>query len=229
MWTTQDHDHNSYKPISKIIEGQGYDPGTPAYWEKFEEEKRSAIDECLKACQTCENVPTLEIHGPETTTKPGNVGYSSTGGRGGFTWQVSGAGVSMNPSQPGVVDLSDQACGSFTVTVMDSCGNAASKDVRITNNGRWVGDPSHSGSNCAYSVWPTTGCPCGNVGENISGKTKVVYSGCEEFIDTAGFESYGCEQLCTPTFVRDYQEGEGQPDYSWYKGWENINAYIWEC
>jgi len=136
MWTTQDHDNNSYKPISKIIEGQGYDPGTPAYWDQFEKLKKEAIDQCLTECDQCRNVPTLNIYGPSEVTKPGGFQYSVTGGRSPFVWGVSGTGVSIN--QNGFVTLGEDACGSITVTVTDACANWKQYTSRITNAGQWT-------------------------------------------------------------------------------------------
>jgi hypothetical protein len=200
MWTTQDHDNNSYKPISKIIEGQGYDPGTPAYWEKFEEEKKNAIDECLKQCDECKDVPTLSVSGETTVTAPGSYKYGAIGGRGPITWSISGEGAGyISPN--GNVDVASGACGSYVVTATDACGNVASISARITNNpGTWRYKRT-VGQYCAYHAYVCIGHDEYSHEVSETGKFRKRYNGALEISVCTG------DQECNSIECRVAQVG----------------------
>ena len=162
--TTQSYDGSSYRTISEIVaDDYGLTSGTPEYDEKYDELKQAAVDACRVQCGDCENAADLTLSGSDAATSPGGYQYSVAGGLQGYAWSVSGTGAEID--QTGYVTLDSSACGSFAVTVTDSCGVAASMDVRITNQGQWsivneIAAPSYCGSQ--------GGCDC------IKGKYRYI-------------------------------------------------------
>ncbi|MBI4823393.1 MAG: hypothetical protein HY805_04070, partial [Nitrospirae bacterium] len=81
------------------------------------------------------NTCSLSISGPDGVTKSGTYQYSIANAVGDIMWCVEGSGVSIDAN--GLVSLSSSACGAFSVSATDSCGEVK-KDVRITDGGKWV-------------------------------------------------------------------------------------------
>jgi len=90
----------------------------------------------LKYGNCSEEVSSIVLSGAEEVTSPGGYQYSTSGGSGPYTWEVTGTGASIDTS--GYVTLTEGACGTFIVTVTDRCGNTDSLFPLITNNGAWV-------------------------------------------------------------------------------------------
>jgi len=109
-------------------------------------------------------------------TRPGGYQYTAEGGFKPYTWEAEGTGVTIDDE--GYVTLADDACGAFTVTVTDACGQSAAMDARITNAGHWeagsVVANQYEGQTCTY---PNSYGAGG--GECISGKVKydVIWCG----------------------------------------------------
>jgi hypothetical protein len=166
LGTTQGYDGASMRPVSQIVtEDHGLTEGSPAYWEKFEELHQEALTDCRKQCGDCETAEPLSLSGPPSVTKPGSYQYSATGGLGDKTWSVSGTGATIDES--GMVSLSEEACGSFTVSVTDKCGRTASSACMVSNNGHWVSQ----GRSC--SAWDGDNwmgsCQSGNMLYSLGG------------------------------------------------------------
>lgn len=145
--TTQANEDASYRPLDEIVTSDyGYEPGTPEFDEQYDQLRTAALEECRSRCGDCDGAPDLTISGSDAVTRPGGYQYSASGGLQPYTWNVSGTGASIDDS--GFLTLDESACGSFTVTVTDSCGMSASIDARVTNAGSWYGgtfgDPSCS-------------------------------------------------------------------------------------
>jgi hypothetical protein len=166
--TIQDYDGGSYRTFEQIVEEDyGLSPDTKEYWEKYGEIREEAFGQCREACGACEDVEALSLTGSETVTKPGASQFTASGGMLPYTWAVEGTGVTI--SEDGLVTAGDDACGSFTATVTDKCGQTATMDARITNAGSWVqvGAQTCSGSHAGplvktsgkhkfiYYVWPS--------------------------------------------------------------------------
>ncbi|MBI4824047.1 MAG: hypothetical protein HY805_07455, partial [Nitrospirae bacterium] len=120
----------------------------------------------------------LAISGPDGVTKSGSYQYSIANANGDIMWCVEGSGVSINAS--GVVSLSSSACGAFSVSATDSCGEVK-KDVRITNAGKWQAIESCFCEPCQYG----------------SGRsTNICYSGRFKYEATHQIKVYGTMQQC---------------------------------
>lgn len=165
LGTTQANDGASFRPIEEIVQGDhGLSPGTPEYDEKYDELKQAALEECRAKCGDCETAPEVTLSGSEAVTRPGGYQYTAEGGFEPYTWQISGTGAGIDDT--GYVTLNAGACGSFTVTVTDGCGQSASMDARVTNAGNWVRTVY-----CYRTpVYSSSGASC------ISGKRKVIDS-----------------------------------------------------
>lgn len=129
--TTQGY---SSQPISVIIENEyGAVPGDEGYDELWNSFAQSALEDCLAACGECEKVrKAITVSGPSQSVelaKPGGYQYYASGGFKPYTWTVSGTGATINNS--GYMTLSDDACGTVTVTATDACGVSDSYSNRI--------------------------------------------------------------------------------------------------
>ncbi len=82
---------------------------------------------CLVKCPTG---VTLTLSGPDVPSNGSQ--YTASGGTSPYTWSITKGSI----TQTGIVTVSGQ-CGSATITVKDSCGNQATKDVRMPS-GKWV-------------------------------------------------------------------------------------------
>jgi len=97
----------------------------------------------------------------EVVTPGSSCAVAVTGGRGPYTWHVSGRGFWLNPGHDMTTGETDTAatylytdataCGAATVTVTDACGNQTAGYVRSTN-GQWVQQ-----SHCEASCFPWVG------------------------------------------------------------------------
>jgi hypothetical protein len=83
----------------------------------------------------------LAIEGVDAVNRPAVgcivVEYDAWADVGELTWSISGTNVSINPAT-GEVEVCDNSCGSYTVTVTDQRHSSVSKDVRIENAGHFV-------------------------------------------------------------------------------------------
>jgi len=135
--TTQNYNEGSYVPVVDLVRQQYGTPfGTPEFWEKYEEIKEDAVKSCRDQCTPCEQAGALALSGSDAVTSPGGYQYGASGGLGPYQWAVAGTGAVID--QTGYVTLSEEACGSFSVTVQDRCGQVKSMSARVTNNGAWV-------------------------------------------------------------------------------------------
>ncbi len=98
------------------------------------------------------------ISGPTTVTKPGGYQYTGSEGVLPYVWSVSGTGVTI--SQTGYVTLGGDACGAYTVTLLDQCGDTAELTARITNDGGWTLEE--------YNQPCTVSGSCGSTGCNYT-------------------------------------------------------------
>ena len=126
-------------------------------------------DPALSACGA--------ITGPDEVSKPGSYQFALTNAAGDVRWCVTGAGVSINSN--GLVTIDNTACGSFTVSATDSCGET-SKDVRVTDAGAWVfsyGIGTTQVGDCVacggYGGCKPYGINCPCTSECIQGRYKV--------------------------------------------------------
>jgi hypothetical protein len=147
--TTQGYDGASGKKITDLaLEqcGVGCVDGSPAYWEKHAELKQAALDDCITACQCAEGMAWDTENSPETIVAGSSVQVFVTGGRGPYTWSVSGNGYSLLVSETvtGInqVTCAEGDCGtdydaSVSISVIDACGNTASGTLKNAE-GEWV-------------------------------------------------------------------------------------------
>ncbi|MFA5478141.1 MAG: hypothetical protein WC271_15730, partial [Bacteroidales bacterium] len=176
--TTQNYDGSSYEGINTKVLNEGYAAGSPAFWERYEELKAAAMGACRKQCGDCETADPLAISGPDAVTTPGGYSYAVSGGLASYEWSISGTGASID--QNGNVTLAGEACGSYTVTCTDACGNSASISARVTNNGHWEYQGIIScnftyGGGGGYCGDGWGGCTLEENAEEISGDTKKKY------------------------------------------------------
>jgi len=150
--TTQNYDGASMRMVADIVvEDYGHALGTPEFWEKFEELKTEALTSCREQCGDCATAEPITIEGDDAVVQPGAVTFTASGGMGAVSWSVAGTesqgGASIG--QDGTLELGESACGSYTITATDICGNAATKTVRVSNGGKWVLLPYPAGQ----SAW----------------------------------------------------------------------------
>jgi hypothetical protein len=149
--TNQAYDGASMRTLKTIvIEDDGLEYNTPEYWEKLEERQDQAMSDCRDQCGDCETADPLVISGSDAVTSNGSYQYTASGGISPYTWAVSGEGASID--QNGLVTLSGDACGGFTVTVTDTCAASDSLEARVTDNGYW-NLTSHCSSPYYCLVW----------------------------------------------------------------------------
>lgn len=216
--TTQANDGSSYRPLDEIVTSDyGLQPGTPEFDEKFDELKTSAVEECRSRCGDCDGAPDLAISGSDAVTAPGGYQYTASGGLQPHTWEVSGTGASIDDS--GYLTLAANACGSFTVTVRDSCGATAEFIGRVTNHGQWVS--VYYNASCRESALTCALCGGDSV-EIISGDTRRRMSDCTEFADES---TYGCTEYFTPIFSR-HDGATGQDMFCAYR---LVSVDKWQC
>ncbi|MBI5205065.1 MAG: hypothetical protein HZA11_09120 [Nitrospirae bacterium] len=87
----------------------------------------------------CKPEDVLTITGSDTTTRNSTKQYTATG-CGQIEWSVLplNKGATINKTS-GLLTTTATACGSFTITAScPACSTTATKDVRVTDGGRWV-------------------------------------------------------------------------------------------
>lgn len=152
--TTQANEDASYRPLDEIVtQDYGLQPGTPEFDEQYDQLKNAAMEECRSRCGDCENAEDLSLSGTQEMTQPGGASYAASGGLSPYSWDVSGTGATIDDS--GYVTLDDSACGTFTVTVTDSCGSTAEMSCRVTNAGTW-----EVSADCQYSGYAHSRSVC---------------------------------------------------------------------
>ena len=152
--TTQTNEDASYRPLEEIVaDDYGLEEGTPEFDERYDKLKTAALDECRSRCGDCENAEDLSLSGTQEMTQPGGASYAASGGLSPYSWDVSGTGATIDDS--GYVTLDDSACGTFTVTVTDSCGSTAEMSCRVTNAGTW-----EVSADCQYSGYAHSRSVC---------------------------------------------------------------------
>jgi len=135
----------------------------------------------------------------------------------GFTWTITGTDVSIDAST-GVVTVSANACGSFTVTATDACGYSAGKGARVANAGHWsIIDREND---CGWSIWPCDICGPGLVYD--AGSTKLECGGCEKFHRD---QLEGCTSFCYLCWRFFSPVPTGDPN--WYCAFEGCALYQW--
>lgn len=140
--TTGVYDDGSMRPIDQIVKDDyGYEEGSPGYWEKYDELKAAALQDCLDACEECEDVEALSTDAPETMSPDSDAYIVISGGKGPFTVNLTEGGdngFSVAADGREIV-LSQEAsgCGSAVITITDACGQELEVGVRSTNGG-WV-------------------------------------------------------------------------------------------
>ena len=169
----------------------------------------------------CSNAPPLSITGPDGAdgglSVPGEYLYTASGGLSPYSWSTDGTqrqtGISIN--QNGLVRLQSEACGSFIVTVTESCGNSAFMSV-ATNVGEWI-----ETARCDYDD-PD---PEGSVGCSMVSSTKYSYDsfvirwihaptnwispcGGPSCSEPCGLEEYSCPECCAPEYHLGHYEQE---------------------
>jgi len=207
--------NQGYTTIHDQAVEQGGDPSEPGYWEAYEQIKKEHMDECLEKCDQCKSISGLNVSGSDAVTKPGQYHYSASGAVGEINWSVSGTGVTID--QNGNVSLAQNACGSFTVSARDKCGQVGSKTARITNAGQWVFVDQ---GGCYYD-----GCLWG-----VSTMPSIdVYSG--EYWITFTMGKVGtCQdasQPPTPSSAKSACPWSYAPGLVWDQGSGPINALCW--
>jgi len=242
--TTQNYDGASMRMVADIVvEDYGHALGTPEFWEKFEELKTEALTSCREQCGDCATAEPITIEGDDAVVQPGAVTFTASGGMGAVSWSVAGTesqgGASIG--QDGTLELGESACGSYTITATDICGNTATKTVRISNGGKWV-----RVSSCSCEIVCTGFCNAysqPNI-EVISGKYKQIKSVSEwhKFMTYPWFPpipELGCPSL---TITNPSCEGcseletsihnfSGPPAYSecWTRITTGVTTYEWRC
>lgn len=206
--------NQGYKTVHEKAEEYG-EYGSPEYWEAHESIKKAQLDECFEKCDQCKSISGLNVSGSDAVTKPGQYHYSASGAVGEINWSVSGTGVTVD--QNGNVSLAQNACGSFTVSARDECGQVGSKTARITNAGRWVFVDQ---GGCYYD-----GCLWG-----VSSMPSIdVYSG--EYWITFTMSKVGtCQDASQPPTPSSSQSAcpwSYAPGLVWDQGSGPINALCW--
>jgi hypothetical protein len=145
------------------------------------------------------NEPNVVVNGPSEVISPGVYGYTALWGRAPYVWSVTLAptqrGISVD--QMGRVTLDDlYSCGGYTVVARDADGKIGSRDVRITNKGRWS-DYWYHDSGCFPLDLPNNCDSCelnGIVFEPIGNNQYGVYLSLIETSDSV----FGCcpESYC---------------------------------
>ena len=166
--TTQGYDGGSGKTIAALaLEqcGEGCANGSPAYWEKYAELKQAALDDCIAACQCAEGMAWDTVNSPETIVAGSSVQVFVTGGRGPYTWSVSGNGYSLLVAETvtGVnqATCAEGVCGTdydavAAISVTDACGVTVIGKLRNTS-GAWVLMGDYCGLSAETSEWVGTG------------------------------------------------------------------------
>lgn len=147
--TTQGYDGASGKKVSDMALaqcGEGCADGSPAYWEKYAELKQAALDDCIAACQCAEGMEWDTANSPETIVAGSSVQVFVTGGRGPYTWSVSGNGYSLLVPET-VTGVNQVTCAeglceidfdtNAEITVTDDCGTSVTGTLRNAE-GEWV-------------------------------------------------------------------------------------------
>lgn len=206
--TTQGYDGASGKKVSDLALaqcGEGCTEGSPAYWEKYAELKQAALDDCIAQCQCAEGMEWDTENSPETIVAGSSVTVFVTGGRGPYTWSVSGNGYSLLAAVTEMgqnqVTCADGACGQAFdavahITVTDACDVTVNGALRNTS-GQWVTISSCGYTGTAHTVSIVEGnykyiddywCSKDEPGYNCS-EIEVPHSPCE----CTGHTSYNCE------------------------------------
>ena len=100
------------------------------------------MNQCLMECGGCGWLDPLVMYGPDPAQalSPGTYNFTAEGGKTPYEWSVAGTqgqgGAEI--TQDGVLTISDNASGAYTVTVSDQCGNSVSVTYRCTR-GIWCG------------------------------------------------------------------------------------------
>ncbi len=147
--TTQGYDGASGKKVSDLALaqcGEGCESGSPAYWEKYEELKAAALADCIAQCQCAEGMEWDTENSPETIVAGSSVQVFVTGGRGPYTWSVSGNGYSLLVPET-VTGVNQVTCAeglceidfdtNAEITVTDDCGTSVTGTLRNAE-GEWV-------------------------------------------------------------------------------------------
>lgn len=106
---------------------------------------RSCSTDAVVEKTTCENAEPFvwdDATSAETVSQSGSVVVAVLGGKGPFTWSISGGtgitlGKSETSSRYNTVHATASACGAATITVTDSCDEATAGDVRVAQNSSW--------------------------------------------------------------------------------------------
>lgn len=231
--TTQGYDGASGKKVADLaLEqcGEGCEEGSPAYWEKHAELKAAALADCIAACQCAEGLAWDTDNSPETIVAGSSVQVFVTGGRGPYTWSVSGNGYSLLVPETvtGVnqVTCVDGLCETdfdvtVEITVTDDCGANATGTLRNAE-GEWVlqGECCPMCGTCAHEG-ECENSPCDAV-EYVEGTGKWV-------TNTAGNNCYdnGWPSIynsdCTPCTLPQPPSGVGTPGFFCFE------YYTWSC
>lgn len=145
--TTQGYDGGSGKTISALaVEQCACELGSPAYWAKYAELKAEALEYCEGQCECAEGMEWDTDNSPETIVAGSSVYLYVTGGRGPYTWSISGNGYSLLATETvtGVnqVTCADGICGTdfdavAEIAVTDDCDDTATGVLRNTS-GKWT-------------------------------------------------------------------------------------------
>jgi len=144
--TNQGYDNGSGRTVSQIA-AQDHAPGSPGFWEKYNELKNEAISECVAQCTECEGLEDLawSEDNPETIAPESSASVSVTGDKAPYIWSVVGTGfwfdaehtLTVIESGGGVILYTDEdACGAATINVSGACEGVVEGVVKCTV-GRW--------------------------------------------------------------------------------------------
>lgn len=213
--TTQNYDGASMRDISDIVvEDHALTEGTPEYWEKFNELKTAALEDCVAQCNAASL--TWDPENPETINQNDEISVSVIGGLSPFTWSITGEDVELSsPTTSGrtnTLSSGPTACGAFNITVTDSVGNTCSGVVRCTQ-GSWVQCYDfHCINKCSDSVYFY----------GVTGGHLVLAKGC------------GRDSACSATEVTGVCSYDGF-SYSFpaeslgYKAVKDLEISYWSC
>jgi len=226
--TTQGYDGASGRKVSQIvIEDYGLAEGSPEYWEKYEEIKQEAINQCREQCDECYNAEEFELddeNTADTIVAGGFIGIYITGGVAPYTFETSSFGYDLNgmqsyttEGQSVTLSCSNGTCGTdfdpvASVTVTDACGSVVTADVRNTSGG-WV-------------LIESKGNPIGtlHVIEYIVGKYKYIDDNCCYDKDEGTCANHNCVDVgCYGPPYCENPEGEINCGCSGTETWE------WSC